>query len=126
MPWWVVAYLIMLTLMITIELIKNVRERRSLVYVLAEFSSGILGGTLVYAYFNPSIAAWLGWLVIPLLAYIILWDQYALSQMKKSACADLSGHENDDMDIYSKLFAFLFISPCYLSGVLISWQLINR
>jgi hypothetical protein len=125
MPWWVVAYLVILTLIITIELIRNFRDHRGPIYVLAELTSGTIGWLFVYAYFSPSLQALIGWLAIPLLLYIIIWDQYALSQMKKSAYADLSEHENKDMDLYSKLFAFLFISPCYVSGALISWQLIN-
>jgi len=125
MPWWVITYLVALTLMITIALIKDYRDKRSTLYILAEFVSGATGFVFVYGFFNPEIADLLGWLVIPLLAYTIAWDQFALSKMKKSAYADLSEQENDEMDKYGKLFAFLFISPCYIAGSLLSWRLIS-
>lgn len=125
MPWWVITYLVALTLVITISLIKDCRDKRSILYMLAEFASGGTGFVFVYGYFNPEIAGILGWLIIPLLAYTIVWDQFALSKMKKSAYADLSEQENAEMDKYSKLFAFLFISPCYIAGILLSWQLIS-
>lgn len=125
MPWWVITYLAALTLMITISLIKDYRDNRSILYMLAEFASGAIGFVFVYGYFNPEITDILGWLLIPLLAYTIAWDQFALSKMKKSAYADLSEQENDEMDKYSKLFAFLFISPCYIAGSSLSWQLIS-
>ncbi|MBI3187751.1 MAG: hypothetical protein HYZ31_07840, partial [Gammaproteobacteria bacterium] len=79
----------------------------------------------VYGYFNPGITDLIGWLVIPLLLFTIIWDQFALSRMKKSSYADLTENENKDMDKYSKLFAFLFISPCYIAGTLLSWRLIS-
>lgn len=125
MPWWVITYLAALALMITIAMIKDYKDQRSLLYMLGEFSSGTIGFLFVYAYFNPAIATTIGWLTLPLLAYAITWDQFALRQMKKSAYADLSEKENQEMDRYSKLFAFLFISPCYVAGIFISWRLIN-
>lgn len=125
MPWWVVAYLVLLTLVIMFELLKDFREHRALIYLVGETASGVIGWTLVFVYFTPTLIPQLGWFVLPLLVYSFAWDQYALLQMKKSAYADLSEEENDDMDKYSKFFAFLFIAPCYLSGGLISWQLIN-
>jgi hypothetical protein len=125
MPWWAIIYLAALTLMITISLIKDYRDRRGILYILAEFASGAIGFVFVYGYFNPEISITIGWLVIPLLIIAIAWDQFALSKMKKSAYADLSAQENDEMDKYSKLFAFLFISPCYIAGASLSWQLIS-
>jgi hypothetical protein len=125
MPWWVITYLVALTLMITIALIKDYKDQRGALYMLAEFASGAIGFVFVYAWFNPELATIIGWLTLPFLAYAIIWDQIALRQMKKSAYADLSESENQDMDKYSKLFAILFISPCYVSGGLISWQLIS-
>lgn len=125
MPWWAITYLAVLTLMITIALIKDYRDRRNVFYMLAELASGAIGFVFVYGYFNPDMATMIGWLVIPLLIYAFTWDQFALHTMKKSAYADLSEQENEDMDRYGKLFAFLFISPCYISGGLLSWQLVN-
>jgi hypothetical protein len=125
MPWWAVTYLVALTLMIAIALIKDYRDQRSLIYMFAEFASGAIGFVFVYAYFHPEIVTQIGWLTIPLLLYAITWDQFALSKMKKSAYADLSEQENQEMDKYSKLFAFLFVAPAYISGGLISWQLVN-
>jgi len=125
MPWWAITYLVVLTLMITIALIKDYRDRRNTLYMLAEFLSGAIGFIFVYGYFNPEITTIVGWLAIPLLAYAFVWDQFALHTMKKSAYADLSEQENEDMDRYGKLFAFLFFSPCYISGGLIGWQLVS-
>jgi len=123
MPWWAITYLVTLTLMITIALIKDFRDQRNFLYMLAELASGAIGFLFVYAYFHPETVSLVGWLVVPLLIYAITWDQFALSKMKKSAYADLTEQENQEMDLYSRLFAFLFISPCYISGGLISWQL---
>lgn len=125
MPWWAITYLVALTLMITIALIKDYRDQRSVTYILAEFASGVIGFVFVYAYFNPSVAAAIGWLVVPSLIFALAWDQYALSKMKKSCYPDLNERENIEMDRYSKLFAFIFISPCYIAGAALSWQLIS-
>jgi|APLow6443716910_1056828.scaffolds.fasta_scaffold35117_2 hypothetical protein len=125
MPWWAIIYLVALTLTITVALIKDYRDKRSALYMLAELVSGTIGFVFIYGYFNPETADLIGWLVIPLLVYAIAWDQYALSKMKKSAYADLSQHENEEMDKFSKLFAFLFIAPCYISGGLICWRLVS-
>ncbi|MBI3187715.1 MAG: hypothetical protein HYZ31_07655 [Gammaproteobacteria bacterium] len=125
MPWWAITYLVALTLMITIALIKDYRDQKSFFYILAEFASGAIGFVFVYGYFNPETSAMIGWLVIPLLIFALAWDQYALSKMKKSSYVDLSEQENKEMDRYSRLFAFLFISPCYLAGASLSWRLIS-
>lgn len=125
MPWWAITYLVVLTLMISIALIKDYRDRRSAFYMLGELASGAIGFVFVYGYFHPGITTLVGWLVIPLLAYALIWDQFALRSMKKSAYPDLTEHENDEMDRYGRLFAFLFILPCYISGGLLSWQLVG-
>ncbi len=125
MPWWAITYLVALTVMITIALIKDYRDQKNFFYMLAEFASGAIGFIFVYGYFNPETSAMIGWLVIPLLIFALAWDQYALSKMKKSSYVDLSEQENKEMDRYSRLFAFLFISPCYLAGAALSWRLIS-
>lgn len=122
MPWWATTYLVILTLVIAIELIKDYRDRRHVLHILAEAISGAIGFIFVYSYFNREVIAVIGGVVIPLLILTLAWDLFALHTMKKSAYADLSAHENAEMDKYSRLFAFLFILPCYISGALISWQ----
>lgn len=122
MPWWVILYLVLLAAMIGVALIKDYRDKGGFFHMLAEFFSGVIGFVFIYALFHPELGTLIGWLALPLLAYAIIWDQYAMRTMEKSAYADLSEQENADMDSYSKLFAFLFILPCYIAGVIISLQ----
>lgn len=124
MPWWAIAYLILLSLVILVSLIKDYRDGRSLSYISGELVSGSIGFALIYLYYHPQLLEPIGLMIIPLLIYAIVWDQFALSKLRKSAYADLTEEENRDMDRYSKLFAFLFILPCYISGLLISWRII--
>ena len=124
MPWWAIAYLIILSVVILISIAKDFVDKRSLVYILGEFSSGAIGFLFIYSYWRDELSQLISWLVIPLLLYAIAWDQYALSKMKKSNYEDLSIEENLDMDRYSKLFAILFILPCYIAGALLSYRLI--
>ena len=125
MPWWAIAYLVILTSVIVISIIKDYYERRGFAYITGEFVSGALGFIFIVGYWMEDLAGLISWLVIPLLVYAIAWDQYALSKMKKSAYPDLTEQENKDMDKYSRLFAIIFISPCYLAGGLLSYRLIN-
>ena len=125
MPWWAMAYLVILAMVIFVSIIKVFYERRSFAYISGEFVSGALGFIFIVGYWKEDLAGLISWLVIPLLIYAIAWDQYALSKMKKSAYPDLTEQENKDMDKYSRLFALIFISPCYLAGGLLSYRLIN-
>jgi hypothetical protein len=45
--------------------------------------------------------------------------------MKPSNYPDLTEQENRDMDRYSKVFAVIFISPCYVAGGLLSYRIID-
>jgi len=104
MPEWAIAYLVFLALIVLISIIKDVIDQRCLHYISAEFSSGVIGISFIIA----------------------CWDQYALQHMKKSNYEDLSKQENEDMLKYSKLFAVLFVVPCYIAGLYLSYQLIQN
>lgn len=125
MPWWAIAYLVILTMVVVISVIKDYRDQRSNTYMLGELASGALGFLFVLGYWRHELAATFGMLIIPLLLYTITWDQYALSKMKPSAYADLTEQENRDMDRYSKIFAVIFISPTYIAGGLLAYRLLN-
>jgi hypothetical protein len=126
MPYWAIAYLSLLAVVMMISLIKDYRDGRGLAYISGELFSGMVGFALVIAYYRQPLAEAIGMFVIPLLVYAIAWDQFALTKLKPCAYADLTETENRDMDRYSKLFAFLFILPCYIAGVSISWQVVAQ
>ncbi|TNF33992.1 MAG: hypothetical protein EP315_07800 [Gammaproteobacteria bacterium] len=123
MPWWSILYLVILSIVILISLIKDYIDKRPFSYILGEFLSGAIGFTLVIAVWKQNLAGSLGWLVVPMLLYAIAWDQYALSKMRKSSYPDLTEEENRDMDRYSKIFAVLFVLPCYLAGAVLGYRL---
>lgn len=125
MPWWAIAYLTILTTVVVVSVIKDYFDSRSVRYMLGELVSGTLGFIFIASHWNQPLALAIGWYVIPLLLYAIAWDQYALSTMKPSDYPDLTERENRDMDRYSKIFAVLFVSPCYLAGGLLSYRMIN-
>jgi len=122
MPWWAILYLIILAIVIIISVVKEFIDKRNQLHIFAEFASGALGFLFIIAIWNEQLATMMSWYVIPLLLYTISWDFYALSHMKKSAYKDLSEQENKDMDRYSKLFAILFVLPCYFSGGLLAYR----
>ncbi len=122
MPWWAILYLIILSIVIIISVIKEFTDKRNMLYIFAEFLSGTIGLIFIIAIWKDNLAAVIGALVLPLLLYSISWDLYALSHMKKSSYEDLSDQENKDMDKYSKLFAILFVTPCYFSGGLLTYK----
>jgi len=124
MPWWVIAYLVFLGLVILVSIIKDFIDHRAVPYIAAEFISGAISVSFIIAYWYAELADTLSWLIIPLLIYSIGWDQYALRQMKKTEYDDLTEQENKDMHKYSKLFAISFVLPCYLAGLYLSYQLI--
>lgn len=126
MPWWTIAYLAILSLVIVISLIKDYRDQRPLAYIFGELLSGAIGFMLVVAFWKESFASVLGWLVIPMLIYAIAWDQFALSKMRKSDYPDLNEQENRDMDRYSKIFAIIFVLPCYLAGAVLGYRLLTH
>lgn len=126
MPWWVIAYLVLLVLIILISIIKDVIDHRGITYIAAEFASGTIGVSFVIACWYSELANTLSWLVIPLLIYSVFWDQYALRYMERTEYKDLSEQENDDMHKYSKLFAILFVLPCYIAGLYLSYQLFQN
>jgi len=126
MPWWVIAYLVFLALIILISIIKDIIDQRRLHYIFAEFASGVSGISLIIACLHQGLASILGWFVIPMLIYSVSWDQYALQHMKKPTYKDLSELENEDMHKYSKLFAVLFVLPCYIAGLYLSYQVIQN
>ena len=125
MPWWAIAYLVILTVVILISVIKDYFDKRSLPYISGEIISGALGFIFIVGYWKDDLANTISWLVIPLLLFAIAWDQYALSKMKKSNYPDLTEQENRDMDRYSKIFAMTFVSPCYLAGALLSYRFVT-
>ena len=122
MPWWVILYLIILFFVIIISVIKNFIDKRNLPHIFFEFASGTLGFIFIIAIWKEELATMMSWYVIPLLLYTISWDFYSLSHMKKNSYKDLSDQENKDMDLYSKLFAILFVLPCYFSGGLLIYR----
>ena len=126
MPWWAIAYLVFLALIISISIIKDIIDQRSIRYISAEFISGIIGISFIIACWYSELAGILSWLIIPMLIYSVSWDQYSLQHMKKSNYKDLSEQENDDMHKYSKLFAVLFVTPCYIAGLYLSYQLLQN
>jgi len=126
MPWWAIAYLIVLTVVVVISIVKDYFDKRGFSYIIGEVVSGALGFVFILAYWQQNLAAVIGWLAIPLLLYAIAWDQYALSRMKPSSYQDLTEQENRDMDRYSKIFAIVFITPCYIAGGLLIYRLINN
>ena len=125
MPWWTIAYLVILTIVVIISIVKDYYDNRSLAYIFGELVSGALGFVFIISYWKEDLFSMISWFILPLLLYAIAWDQYALSRMKQSNYPDLTEQENRDMDRYSKLFAIIFISPCYLAGGLLSYRLIN-
>ncbi len=122
MPWWAIAYLTILTLVVAISVIKDYFDNRGLGYIFGELVSGTLGFIFIVSHWYQQLALNIGWYVLPLLLYVIAWDQYALSRMKPSAYPDLTEQENRDMDRYSKIFAVLFVSPCYIAGGLLTYH----
>ena len=124
MPWWAISYLIILLVIILISIIKDVIDHKDVHYIFAEFTSGAIETGLVIACWYTGLAYFLSWLIIPLLLYSIIWDQYALAQMKAEKHNDLTDTENEDMHHYSKLFAFLLVLPAYAAGIYLSYTLI--
>ncbi|MCW9013724.1 MAG: hypothetical protein OQL06_08065 [Gammaproteobacteria bacterium] len=125
MPWWAIAYLVVLTAVIFISIIKDYLDKRSIAYILGEVFSGAIGIVFITAHWKPELAGLLSWMVLPFLVYAIAWDQYALRYIKASNYPDLSEQENRDMDRYSKIFAILFILPCYIAGAILSYKLLS-
>jgi hypothetical protein len=126
MPWWAIAYLVILLLIVIISIIKDIADHRHFTYVFAELASGIVSVSFIFACWYTELANILSWAVIPLLIYTISWDQYALRHMKKAVYRDLTETENKDMHQYSKLFAVLFMLPCYAAGACLSYQLLQH
>jgi len=124
MPWWAIAYLVFLVLIILVSIVKDFIDHRAIPYITAEFISGAISVSFIIAYWYTELANTLSWLVIPLLIYSVGWDQYALRHMKKVAYDDLTEQENSDMHKYSKLFAVVFVLPSYLAGLYLSYQII--
>jgi hypothetical protein len=122
MPWWAILYLVLLAVTIIISVVKEFIDKRNLLHIFAEFTSGALGFVFVIAIWNEDMHSMIGGLILPLLLYTITWDQFALTNMKKSSYEDLSDQENQDMDRYSKLFAILFVLPCYFAGGLLTYK----
>ena len=125
MPWWAITYLVVLSSVILISLVKDYRDKRNPAYIIGEFVSGAIGFIFIFGYWHPDLVKLLSWLIVPALIYAIVWDQYALRFMKASSYPDLTDQENRDMDRYSKIFAILFILPCYITGALLSYQLFS-
>lgn len=123
MPWWAIIYLVVLGIVVVISIVKDYFDKRGSGYIIGEFVSGVLSFVFVVAYWQGNLASMIGWLVVPLLVYAITWDQYALSKMQRSDYADLTDQENRDMDRYSRIFAVLFIAPCYIAGILLIYRL---
>ena len=123
MPWWAISYLAVLTIVIIISVIKNQIDNKSIYYQLTELLSGAVGFLFIYSYWNMELITLVSWLVIPMLLFSITWDQYALSHIRKSNYPDLTEEENRDMDQYSRIFAMLFILPCYIAGILLAYKL---
>jgi len=123
MPWWAILYLVILSIVIIISVIKEFIDKRNLLHIFAEFASGSIGFIFIIAVWKENLATMIGWFVLPLLLFSIIWDQYSLTHMKNSSYEDLSDQENKDMDRYSKLFAILFVLPCYISGGLLAYRL---
>ena len=126
MPWWAIAYLVFLVLILSISVIKDIIDQRGLYYIFSEFASGIVGISFIIACWHSGLASILSWFVIPMLIGSVSWDLYALRHMKKTNYKDLSEQENEDMHKFSKLFAVLFVSPCYIAGLYLSYQLIQN
>ncbi|MDH5736287.1 MAG: hypothetical protein OEY87_09215 [Gammaproteobacteria bacterium] len=123
MPWWATLYLAILTVVIIISFFKNRIDRKSIFYQCAEIVSGIGCFLFIYCYWHTALIASVQWLTIPLLIYVISWDMYALTHIRKSNYPDLTEEENREMDRYSKVFAMLFILPCYIAGILLIHKL---
>jgi len=126
MPWWAITYLIILLLIIIISIIKDIVDHRHFSYVFAELASGVASVSFILACWNAELTSILSWFVIPLLIYSISWDQYALRHMKKAKYRDLTDLENKHMHQYSKLFAVLFMLPCYTAGVYLTYLLLQN
>ena len=125
MPWWAVAYLILLTAVILISIIKDYLDRRGIGYIFGEISSGAIGFMFIVGYWKPELVSFISWFIVPLLIYAVIWDQYALKFMRQSNYPDLTEQENRDMDRYSKIFAVLFILPCYIAGLLLAFKILS-
>jgi len=123
MPWWAIAYLVFLAVIVLISIIKDFIDHHAIPYIAAEFISGAISVSFIVAYWYSELANTLSWLVIPLLIYSVSWDQYALHHMKKADYEDLTEQENKDMHKYSKLFAISFVLPSYIAGLYLSYQL---
>jgi hypothetical protein len=126
MPWWAIVYLVVVAIVVVISTVKDYFDNRGYGYIIGEFVSGTLSFIFVVAYWQENLAGMIGWFVVPLLIYAIAWDQYALSRMQRSDYADLTEQENRDMDRYSKIFAVIFIAPCYIAGALLIYRLIEN
>ena len=125
MPWWAILYIVILMVVIIISVIKDRIDNKSILYQSGELLSGTTGILFIYSLWNMQLITVLSWLSVPLLLYIISWDQYALRHIRKSNYPDLTEEENRDMDRYSKIFAILFILPCYIAGILLIYKLYN-
>ena len=123
MPWWAILYLVILTTVVIISIIKDRIDNKSIYYQLGELASGVAGFLFIYSYWNIELITLIGWFTLPLLLYAISWDQYALAHLRKSNYPDLTEEENRDMDRYSRIFALIFIFPCYIAGTLVIFKL---
>ena len=109
MPWWAIAYLVILTVVILISVIKDYFDKRSLPYISGEIISGALGFIFIVGYWKDDLANTISWLVIPLLLFAIAWDQYALSKMKILKCRSICELDKKDIKRHYEEIEFVFI-----------------
>jgi len=94
------------------------RRRVGAAYAGGQVVSDLSCGAFLLAYVNPDIRDDVGWLVVPLILFVLYWEATRFLENRRASAereADDSWFDNL-LSIYGSIWAFAFVMPAVLAG----------
>ena len=119
MPWWVIIYLTLVSMVIIGNILEQKRIACSSLYIVTSLCSNLMLVIGVLAYFDSQVSSALGKLLLPLLALSLGWGIYAARKdlQKLKPFGDLTASENQMLRKVAISISIAISFPGFLAGI---------
>jgi len=112
-----------MTILLPLGIRHCIKYRKSPLYIAVELIFTVTAFILVISYWNQNLSSILGFYVIPLTLFVIIWGCYSTTVTVKEIDSSKAKFEKFPTEFW--LLKQLPLSPIYIIGVLQSIRLLN-
>ncbi len=125
LPWWGYFYIAILSLLSVAGIIEELKKPGGQMYALGTFLTLLFVVIFVFGFFNKNIADMTGFLSIPMLIFVLLYDFVLSGRNLMIGSKNFLRPMDDVKSRMDLLTASLIVAPGYLAGFVILYRAIS-